>query len=273
MPQRTKTACLFVLIFLSSFNATASSINFQKVFSGKDACFILYDLQANKTVIRYNKKRCAKRVFACSTFKIPIALMAFDQGILKDENMQVKWDGIDKGLANWNQDQTPKTWLQYSTVWVSQWIVPQIGMQTMQRYLADFKYGNQDMSGGITKAWLSSTLKISGDEQLDFLKRLWRGELAISPHAIKLTKQSIYAEVLENGDTIYGKMGSGFLDGCNNADGWRVGWFVGYLIRDKKDYVFVTNFSDKNQPSQNAPKFGGQEAESITKQILPTIFN
>ncbi|HBS51609.1 MAG TPA: penicillin binding protein transpeptidase domain-containing protein, partial [Coxiellaceae bacterium] len=38
--------------------------------------------------------RCNERVFACSTFKIPIAIMAFDQKILQDENTVIKWDQI-----------------------------------------------------------------------------------------------------------------------------------------------------------------------------------
>ncbi len=43
---------------------------------------------------------------ACSTFKVALALMAFDKALLKDESTFFKWDGKDHGMAAWNKDQT-----------------------------------------------------------------------------------------------------------------------------------------------------------------------
>jgi beta-lactamase class D len=256
--------CL-LFICISSFGAT-SQINYNAIFTGKDGCFILYDLTTDKLVVKYNEKHCAARFSPASTFKIPLAIMAFDRGILKDENTVIKWDGVARELTMWNQDQTPKTWLAYSTVWVSQVLMPEIGINKIKKYLADFNYGNQDMAGGITRAWLSSTLAISADEQLEFLKRFWRGKLDVASTAIELTKNSLYPERSEEGNVIIGKTGSAMLGSRNKPDSRRVGWFVGYLSHAGHEYIFVTNFNDLGKPAMEL--FAGVDAELITKQIL-----
>ena len=93
---------------------------------------------------------------------------------------------------------------------------------------------------------MSSTLKISGDEQLTFLKDLWQNKLTVSFDAINSTKLAIYTEKSENGSIIYDKTGGGFVNGYDNKKG-RIGWFVGYLScsTNNHDYVFITNFTDE----------------------------
>jgi len=267
------TYFLIGVFFTFSITTFANTPDFRKTFKGRDACFILFDLTTNKTIITYNQRRCNKRFSPCSTFKIPLALMAFDQRILKDENTIIKWDEINHGdYPNWNQDQTPKSWLQNSTVWVSQLITPQIGINKIKKYLSLFSYGNQDMSGGITKAWLSSTLKISAQEQLNFLKNLWQGNLPVSPHAIALTKKCLFQEIVSSSSILYDKTGSGYLDNKNDSSDRKLGWFVGYLIQDNHQYVFVTNFSDlkhnSNKSFASKALSSGEKARTATKKIL-----
>ncbi|MFI5360761.1 MAG: penicillin-binding transpeptidase domain-containing protein [Elusimicrobiota bacterium] len=262
MKLACRTAALLLPLVLS-VAARAAEPDFKKIFGDKDGCFILYDLKAGKTLTEYNKTACAERVFACSTFKVPLALMAFDRGLLKDENTPIKWDGFDRKNKDWNRDQTPKSWLKYSAVWVSQRLTPKIGMPKIEKYLADFHYGNQDMSGGITKAWLSSTLKISAEEQIEFFQRFWTGRLKVSPKAVDLTKKSMNAETDDSGSILTGKTGSGFLGARDSPKGQRVGWFVGHLSHGSDEYVFALNFRGTN-PSGPA----GEAAHSLTKKIL-----
>lgn len=252
---------VFFALGALSGNLRAGELNFQKIFEGKEGCFMLYDLHTSTTVVKYNQEFCKERLSACSTFKIPIALMAFDQDVLADENTVIKWDAVDRKAVHWNQDQTPVTWLRYSTVWVSQWITPQIGKEQMKKYLSDFQYGNQDMSGGIDKAWLSSTLKISAQEQVDFLGRFWQGRLGVSAQAVELTKKCLPYTKTEAGSVVRGKTGSGF-----QSQGRRVGWYVGYLKNGAQQYVFATNFRDADRADD--PKLGGERAKALTMQIL-----
>lgn len=272
-----KKIICFVISILFINTCFANKLNFANIFKDKDACFVLLDLKTNKIVSEYNPKRCNERFFACSTFKIPIAVMAFDQGVLKNENTIIKWDGIDRGIEAWNKDQTPKSWLQYSTVWVSQWITPQIGLQKIEKYLADFKYGNQDMTGGITKAWLSSSLKISAFEQINFLKNLWEDNLPVSQLALTLTKNSLYKEILTSRDILYGKTGSGFLDGRDDPRSRMLGWFVGYYIHNNHPYAFATNFSELHKHTDKSfitkALSPGETAKKASKEILQEKFS
>jgi beta-lactamase class D len=74
-----------------------------------------------------------------------------------------------------------------SVKWVTEWIMPQLGNDSIEFYLNSFNYGNKDFSGGPKDAWVSSSLKISAHEQIRFLSKLWEGKLEVSSRATELT--------------------------------------------------------------------------------------
>jgi len=246
--------------------AWSAEPDYTALFAGRDGCFELYDLKSNKTITRYNPKRCATRLSPCSTFKVPIALMAFDAGILKDESSSLKWDGTQYSRKEWNQDQTAATWMSRSVVWFSQRLTPKLGMDRIKKYLAGFHYGNQDMSGGITKAWLQTSLLISPDEQLEFWKRFWREDLPVSKHAFAMTKKITYVDTSPAGWVLHGKTGSGALLGANGRPMGGMGWFAGHVSKDGRELVFVTNYADQVSPLDSLPP--GPVAREITRKIL-----
>jgi beta-lactamase class D len=259
---RALLVAIAVLLFPSTAHAKA---NFERAFAGRDGCFELYDLKANKLLVRYNPSRCAKRISPCSTFKVPLALMAFDAGILKNESSRMKWDGKKTARKEWNRDQTAASWMKNSVVWFSQRLTPKLGMRRVKNYLARFGYGNRDMSGGLTKAWLQSSLLVSPDEQLRFWRRFWREELPVSKHAIAMTRRITFVAESPKGWTLHGKTGSGAMV----ADRKLVrglGWFVGHISRGDKEYVFVTCYSDRNPPADKRPP--GWIAREISTKLL-----
>lgn len=94
--------------------------DFPKAFADRDACFLVQELDSGKTVIEHNPKRCKERFTPCSSFKIAAALMAFEKGILQDENQIIPWDGVKRGRAEENKNQTPLTWMSDSVKWVTE---------------------------------------------------------------------------------------------------------------------------------------------------------
>jgi beta-lactamase class D len=260
-----KKILLLLFCFLVTTNSLAITINPPKSLLPNTACFILFDLTKNKIITEYNPSRCKEKVPPDSTFKIPLSLMAFDQQLITQKTI-FKWDGEEKGLPNWNQNQTPQTWLQYSVVWVSRELTPKIGLPKIQNYLKQFDYGNQDFAGdpaknnGLTNAWLSSSLRISADEQIIFLKKLIMNELPVSKTAMADTKANMYVETSLNGWKLYGKTGAG-----NNVQQSTLsdGWFIGYTQKGKKTYVFALHFTDSI-----APFTGGILAKDYTRRIL-----
>ena len=258
-----KLVCIFVFGSFISSHAAVAEPDFAKLFQGKDGCFILYDLKADKIVNHYNESRCSLRVSPCSTFKIAIALMAFDKGILQDEKTTYKWDGVDRGNLNWNRDTSAADWIKYSVVWFSQRITPHLGAATVRDYLAEFDYGNRDISGGLTNFWLGSTLKISADEEIQFLKKLWRNELPVSYRAMQLTREIMYIETTPSGLKLSGKTGSHWTS--KNA----LGWFVGHLEGSGAEYLVAVNYSGDNPPDTKSHP--GIIAEDMSKKILEDL--
>ncbi|MFC7418513.1 penicillin-binding transpeptidase domain-containing protein [Iodobacter arcticus] len=262
--------------------AQAFQPDYKKAFSGYNGCFMLYDNSSKKMVAEYNPdNRCAQRIPPNSTFKVPLALMAFDSGVI-NKNTVFKWDGQPYDLPGWSQDQTPASWEKYSVVWVSQQILPELGMDKIKQYLAQFNYGNQNFSGdkgknnGLTHAWLSSSLKISAQEQMSLLQRFANGTLPISHEAMEETKKIIYAGKLDQGADYYGKTGSGWKNRSDNGQNngkMRDGWYIGMVENAGKEYLFVSNITDKTQPKASENKAGGPIAKEISLKLLNSYFS
>lgn len=279
-------------VCLSSFAYSKSSDIHQslysKLFKNYNVCFILFDVNRQKIVKEYNPfNRCHQPISPDSTFKIPLSLMAFNQGIINQQTV-FKWDGVTRALPAWNQDQTPKTWLQNSVLWVSQRITPQLGLQRIENYLAGFNYGNEDMSGdpkannGLQVAWLSSSLKISAIEQLYFLNAMLKDELPVTKEAVENTKANMYLGKLDNGAHYYGKTGSGRNgknERLNKPSKLRDGWFIGFVEDGDRRYIFISNLTDKaiqasidKQTGALLP-YGSQVLKPLTMELLNRFFS
>ena len=240
-------------------------------FENLNACVLVFDQKSKQMIGVYGEARCKTRMAAASTFKWPLAVMAFDAGILVDENTSMKWDGVNRSIESWNQDQTASSWMKNSVVWYSQRLTTKLGMSKVKKYLKDFNYGNEDMTGGLTTAWLTitkfdesgnGTLKISAFEEMNFIRRFWEGDLQVSPESIAKTKQLIHLEDSPSGYVFSGKTGSGYLDDLTGD----FGWFVGHLEGKGRELFVVTTFTRKIRPTD--AKYPGLLAKEKTKEIL-----
>jgi beta-lactamase class D len=271
-------SCLMAATLLSFFcGAFASGLKIEKgsgsFFTEKRGCFLLYNMTTKVFDVVMNEENCRKRLPACSTLKIPLAVMAFDSGILADENQVLKWDGEKRSREVLNRNHDAKSWLNNSVVWFSIQITSQLGAKKLQKYLDTFDYGNRDISSGIEGSWLISptegnkpALKISAYEQVAFMKKLWADDLPTSKKASKLTREITYLETSPNGFELSGKTGSNFYD---SAETIRLGWFVSHLKRDKQEYIAVTTFSDLASSIESSS--GGERAKMLTKEILASL--
>lgn len=210
---------------------------------------------------------CTTQASPCSTFKIAISLMGYNEGILIDET-HPEWPFR-------QQLDTPTMWIQQSCVPYSQIITQKLGMKKFNDYVTKFHYGNQDLSGdkgannGLTQAWLSSSLKISPEEQSLFLEKLLNNQLPVSLKAHEMTKNILFVEDLPNGWKLYGKTGSGALpmpDGSYDTTR-QAGWFVGWIQKSNETIIF-THYIEDEVP-QNTP--AGPRAKAIAKEKLLTL--
>ncbi|MBN8542512.1 MAG: peptidoglycan DD-metalloendopeptidase family protein [Deltaproteobacteria bacterium] len=239
--------------------------NFQTLFHDRDGCFIMKQLSTGRIVKSYNSNRCAQRFSPNSTFKIPAALMAFENGIFETADQLIKWDGKKYSRKEENQDQTPFSWMDQSVVWPTQVIMRKMIDKKRRKYLDEFKYGNQDFSGGVTTAWLDSSLKISADEQIAFLTRFWQETLPLSKSTFENTKKILFIKKLNSTAELYGKTGTSCaIEGCEVKIGRRRGWFVGIVKTPADNYVFAANAEDlKPRPGYAGPRLRKDVTEAF----------
>ncbi len=215
--------------------ALATNLDLARYFGGREGCFVLFDEQA-QVYSRYNPEGCAERYSPCSTFKIPNSLIALDTGVASGPDFALKWDGVTRWAPAWNKDQTLSSAFSNSVVWFYQEMASRVGAERMSNYVKKLDYGNCDISGGITDFWLESTLKVSADEQVKLLRRLWAGSLPVSQRAQSITRELMLLSRDAQGRSLYGKTGTG---GDVKADIARLGWFVGCLDTGKRRYFFA----------------------------------
>ncbi len=260
-PFGLKISLLVVGLLFSCTAVHAATLNrdadLKPFFEGYDGAFVLLDLNTNK-YIRYNKERCAKRFSPCSTFKIFNSLAGLDCKVVSGPDDKKKWDGKKRMLDSWNRDHTLQSAIQESAVWYFQELAKDIGEARMKKYIHSVGYGNEDISGGITKFWLGDSLTISADEQVTFLKRLYNNDLPFSRESMEAVKKMIV--VSDDGSSVMrGKTGTSMTDKKTT-----LGWFVGYVIEDGKPYIFATNISADDKAT-------GRQARTITRSILHTL--
>ena len=246
----------------SSFSYAKTANVDESIFGDRVGCFIEINNQTGKTVGVYNPQRCKERLSPNSTFKLPLSFIAFEEKIFATPSTKIPWDGVKRRRVEWNEDQTPQSWITESTIWVSQVVTSKLGEATIKKYLKKLNYGNQDISGGLTRFWLDSSLKISADEQVQVLRSLWT-EKVFSDETFKKEKEILFYKELPSGFKVYGKTGTGCLDG--NACKKQQGWFVGVLEKGSESYSFALNFSDSKKRTEG---YAGLEAKGMALKIL-----
>jgi beta-lactamase class D len=218
---------------------------------------------------------CEARQRPFSSFKIPLSLIGFNEGILQDEShpeLPFRTGYVDY-IDAWKQPHNPTSWIKNSVVWYSHIITKKLGAAKFQDYIKKFDYGNADVSGnvGLTRSWLGGgSLKISAEEQTVFIQKILDRKLPISAKSYDKTKNIIYVDELTDGWKLYGKTGTGYLP---KADGTldekrHGGWFVGWIEKDKRSIVFASYIE---QDQQDMP--AGLRAKEIAKEKLVRLVN
>ncbi len=240
------------------------------VFHDQKGCFLLFNMKTQQ-VIKESGSTCRERFVASSTFKVPLSLMAFDSGVLKTPEDIYKWNGVKHKIESWNADQNARMWMKHSVVWFSKELTPKIGKEKIEKYLKDFHYGNEDMSGGLQDAWLHSpskdipSLTISPYEQMQFMNALWSNKLPVSQKASDITKEIMFLEKTPSGFKFSGKTGSNSYA----THDIQLGWFIAHLSRGEEQYVAVMNFSDLKPSTEN--NYGGPRARVKMVEMLKKL--
>ncbi len=216
-----------------------------------EACTLVVDTGNGQEVYR-SGDRCDEPFSPASTFKLALALMGFDSGLLEGPDAPViPYDpAFDAPYESWRTTVTPTIWLRDSVVWYSQTLTRRLGMGRLQAYVDAFDYGNRDLSGdpgennGLTAAWLGSSLRISARDQVAFLRKIWLRQVPVGIEAHD--RLFATAQWFEGSDgwRIEAKTGSALPRDMN---GRQLGWFAGWMEKNGQAYVFARLFVDMPQ--------------------------
>lgn len=237
-------------------------------------CTVILDQESGKALVRTGT--CDKRFTPMSTFKVPLALIGYDAGILKDAHDPLwEYKAKFKGPERVRKSVDPTIWQEESIVWYSQELTRKLGYEAFDAYVRKLGYGNADTKGhpgseeGLTQSWLSSSLLISADEQAAFMRRIVARDLPISRAAIDKTVNVIPSFDAGDGWKVHGKTGSGSLrykHGKLNPSR-PVGWFVGWAEKDGRKITFARMSLGEAEP----PEPSGLTLRALFLKELPAL--
>jgi len=250
---------LFTLL-LNTMNSFSQAPDYFKYFDKYNVkgSFVMYNMN-DSAFFEIDAARCYQRFIPASTFKIFNSLVGLETGVIADENFVLQWDSVKRAIPEWNKSQDMKTAFKNSTVWYYQELARRVGEAKMKYYIKLAQYGNMNISGGIDQFWLTGKLRISQEEQIDLLKKLYSDSLPFSKRSQKIVKKIMLREDTL-GYKLRAKTGWGIQDSLN------IGWYIGWVEKDKNVYFFATNIETKN-PGDSFPA----ARIEITKDILKEL--
>ena len=226
---------LLITLISCSVNKAKIDNSLKKYFDDNkvEGSFTLLNNATGKVTV-YNMELDTMRFSPASTFKIVNSLVGLQTGVITNDTMVIKWDGKPRAVEAWNKDMGMTEAFKLSNVGYYREVARRIGKDTMQKWLDSLSYGNKKIGRTTDSFWLDNSLKISPDEQLGLVKRLYFDQLPFR----KSVHEMVRNVMLQETNTAYKlsyKTGWGFDESKNN-----IGWLVGWIEENNHVYFFVT---------------------------------
>jgi len=223
-----------------------------------EGCFALFNNGSGEFTV-YNLDRYKDSSYLpASTFKIVNSLIGLQTGIISNTQMVIKWDGIVRSVPEWNKDLTMYEAFRVSAVPYYQEVARRIGKDTMQFWLDSLHYGTTKIKSPIDTFWLDNSLKITPDEELGLVKKLYFNQLPFySAYQDTLKKVMLFENQPEY--KLSYKTGWG-----QKENGDQLGWMVGWIEENRHPYFFVLNLESKDK---------NMDMAAVRMKIVKGIFN
>jgi beta-lactamase class D len=259
---------LIVIMASCSQNNVRKDDSLKKYFDDQKVtgCFALLDNGTGMFTV-YNLPRYRDSAYLpASTFKIVNALIGLQTGVISSDSMVIPWDGVKRPVDAWNHDLNMVQAFKASAVPYFQEVARRIGKDTMQFWIDTLHYGagKKDTAFRITTAvdtfWLDNTLKITPDENLGLVKKLYFNELPFFKLYQEKVRQAMLMENNANYRLAY-KTGIGLT-----PENHQLGWIVGWIEENNHPYFFVLNMESKD------PDFDMLTArKTLLRQLLTNL--
>jgi beta-lactamase class D len=235
MAVRWVVLCAAIPLVLFA-QAAPAPVDFSRHFQGLNATFVLLNGSSGKYV-RHNPSRARERFAPCSTFKVPHTAILLETGAAPDPAFTLKYDPALKQPSNWAHDFDLRGAFKNSALWYYQTMARRLGMAAEREWVERFQYGNQNSSGGIditgNPYWVDGSLRISANEQVEFLRRFYEERLGLSSRTTRLTKDIMVVEETPKW-RLSAKTGA-----CQPSGEHTSNWYVGYVEKTDAVYYFA----------------------------------
>ncbi|RYY66013.1 MAG: class D beta-lactamase [Chitinophagaceae bacterium] len=261
--MRTILATLAAALLLAgcSTNNVTTDDSLGKFFSdnGTEGCFAVLN-NATGAFTMYNLPRFRDSAFTpASTFKIVNSLVGLQTGIISNDSMVIRWNGVPSGRTECDADMSMYTAFRRSCPAWYQEAARRIGRDTMQRWLDSLAYGNKKISK-VDTFWLDNSLKIRPDEELGLVKRLYFNQLPFFKTNQEIVKRAMLFESTPAYRLAY-KTGWG-----KKENGRDLAWVVGWVEENNHPYFFALNF-ETLKPGVDVPTVRMNMLKGILKKL------
>lgn len=231
--EKLKDDTMRIMMTLLTMMTALMGQSLDSLFGNTEGTLLISSLD-DSTEFRVNSNLGDSAYIPASTFKIPHTLIALETGVI-DSSTIFEWDSLSRSYEPWNQDQNLTNAFNRSCVWCYQTIAEELSDSIYLDFLRRFDYGNQITGDTVTTFWLNGDIRISVNQQVDFLKRMYRNELPVDSTYIDLLKNVM---IIERNDkyTLRAKTGWSGEDG----------WFVGYFEVDNSVWFFANHIRITN---------------------------
>jgi beta-lactamase class D len=240
------------IIFISG--CTVNNVIIDKgigeVFSANkvEGTFGMFDNSRGKFTI-YDLDRFKLPYSPGGTFNIFNSLLAMHIGRLSDERSFIKNIDTTISLNDAFRSSSTPHFMSLARI---------IGKDTMKRWIDSLKYGNMKIGASVDSFWMNDSLKISADEQLGIMKRMYFKQLPFRASVQESVKKMM---IIENN----AQLQLAYNIGQSVSNGKSVVWVIGWIEENRHVYPFVLNFSSNSQNSLDAL------AKKITEDILTHV--
>ncbi len=254
-----KKSVSIVLFFFSFMFVTGCSLNNVTVDDGLQKFFAQNKIKGTFAIMDNSHEMftvCDLPRYKDSTFSVGgsfdilNSLIAIETGRLKDGNSVIKKTS-DSSNAIFLKD----AFRQNDSV-AFQTIASSIGKDTMQYWLDSLHYGEAKIFSNDEQFWTNDSLKLTPDEQLGFIEKLYFSTLPFQ----KRTQQIVQQMLLQQNNTAYS---FAYKTSWNvNSKGQNIGWALGWIEENKHIYFFVIN------AQSSSPSISSDALSKTLKSIL-----
>jgi len=171
-----------------------------------------------------------------NTFFIIPSLMALDNGMIT---------------------QNASTWVSTDSIAFYQQLMTSIGREAILKTIDSIHYGKGIVSNNLNEFWRDQSLRITADEQLGLIKKMFFKELPFQKRSQEMFKKMISKEDNSNYHLSY-------MEATDSLT--QISWVIGFVEENKHIYFFVLNTSVPNQSA--APKGASPSVVPLLKTIL-----